>query len=145
MMDSEILNLLLGGGLAGTIAVLVTMKANARKAGAEAEKASAEAETVSLSNSEAATKILMENIVTPLREELNATRKTLRANTREVYRLRRAIDTAGNCRHRDDCPVLGSLHVQPDDGNEDGGTADGLANHKRGKGGRIYRNPVGTA
>ncbi|KAB6524821.1 hypothetical protein GAY88_23945, partial [Phocaeicola vulgatus] len=53
-----------------------------------------------------ATRILIENIVEPLKEELNENRKALQATRREMARLRKAIDTANSCRHHDDCPVL---------------------------------------
>ena len=45
---SEILNLVLGGGLLAAVIGLLTLKATVRKANAEAEKARAEAETVGL-------------------------------------------------------------------------------------------------
>ena len=72
----------------------------------KAEKATAEAETVRIDNTEHATRILIENIVEPLKEELNENRKALQATRREMARLRKAIDTANSCRHHDDCPVL---------------------------------------
>ena len=59
-----------------------------------------------IDNTEHATRILIENIVEPLKEELNENRKALQATRREMARLRKAIDTANSCRHHDDCPVL---------------------------------------
>lgn len=110
---SEVLNLILGGGLMTAFIAIVTLKATVRKANAEAEKANADAETVRIDNTEHATRILIQNIVEPLKEELSATReqlqeteKALQATKREMARLRKAIDTANSCKHRDDCPVL---------------------------------------
>ena len=89
MSSSEILNILLGGGLVALVVALATMKATVRKANADAEKAKAdaekaraEAETVRITNTENATRILVENIVNPLKEELHATREELHT-TRE--------------------------------------------------------------
>ena len=89
---SAVMNLVLGGGLVATIIAIITLKSTVREARAKAEKATAEAETVRIDNTEHATRILIENIVEPLKEELNENRK--------------AIDTANSCRHHDDCPVL---------------------------------------
>lgn len=89
-----------------TVIGIVTLRATVRKANAEAEKAKADAETVRIDNAEHATRILVDNIVEPLKDELNATRKDLQATKREMARLRKAIDTANSCKHHDDCPVL---------------------------------------
>lgn len=116
MSFSEILNILLGTGLVGLVVALATMKATVRKANADAEKAKAEAETVRITNTENATRILVENIVKPLKEELNATRTDLQATKkemastkREMARLRKAVEAASGCRHADYCPVLFKL------------------------------------
>ncbi len=123
MSFSEILNILLGGGLVALVVALATMKATVRKANADAEKAKAdaekaraEAEAVRITNTENATRILMENIVKPLKEELNATRTDLQATKkemastkREMARLRKAVEAASGCRHADYCPVLFKL------------------------------------
>ena len=111
---NELLNLVLGGGLATALTALITIRPTVRKANATAE-------TVRIDNVDKATRILIENIVEPLKEELNATRKDLQANKREMARLRQAIDTANSCRHHDDCPVLGGLRKQQEehDGGED--------------------------
>ena len=82
---------------------------------ANAEKAMAEAETVRIDNAEHATRILIENIVEPLKEELNATRKDLQATKRDMARLRKAIGAANSCRHSDDCPVLFGMRDLPKD------------------------------
>ena len=63
MNFSEILNILFGTGLVGLVVTVVTMKATVRKANADAEKAKADAETVRITNTENATRILVENIV----------------------------------------------------------------------------------
>ena len=116
MSFSEILNILLGTGLVGLMVAVATMKATVRKANADAEKARAEAETVRITNTENATRILVENIVKPLKEELNATRTDLQATKkemastkREMARLRKAVEAATGCRHADYCPVLFKL------------------------------------
>ena len=121
---SEFLNIALGGGLLATIIGLLTLKSTVRKAGSEAEMAKAEAEAVRLDNAEHATRILMENIVKPLKDEFNETKKELARNTREMARLRKAIDTANSCKHRDTCPVLNRLHEHPkgNAGEDPGGT-----------------------
>lgn len=92
---SVVLNALLGGGL---IVTLVTLKSARAKAGAEAVK-------LRLDNTEQATQILMENIVEPLKKEINGIRK-------EVCRLRKALEKATGCRYGDDCPVIGELRKQ---------------------------------
>lgn len=116
MSFSEILNILLGTGFVGLVVAVATMKATVRKANADAEKAKAEAETVRITNTENATRILVENIVKPLKEELNATRTDLQATKkemastkREMARLRKAVEAASGCRHADYCPVLSKL------------------------------------
>ena len=112
---SEILNFVLGGSLLATVVGIVTLRATVRKANAEAEKAKADAETVRIDNAEHATRILVNNIVEPLKDELNATRKDLQATKREMARLRKAIDTANSCKHHDDCPVLRGVRDHPKD------------------------------
>lgn len=113
MNISEVLNVLLGGGLVATIVAICTLRATIRKAKAESMKAEADAETVRMDNAEHATRILVENIVKPLKEELNETRRYLEASKREMARLRKAIDTANSCKHHDDCPVLVGLRDKP--------------------------------
>ena len=115
MEFSDILNLILGGGLLAAVIGLFTLKATVRKANADAERAKAEAETVRIDNADHATRLLIENIVTPLKDELNATRKDLQATKREMARLRKSIDSANGCKHRDECPVLYGLREQPKD------------------------------
>lgn len=102
---SEILNIILGGGTIGLLVGVLTLKATIRKAHAEAEKAKADAETIHITNAENATRILVENIVKPLKEELNATRKDLQSTKREMARLRKAVEAAADCPHSDNCPV----------------------------------------
>lgn len=130
---SEILNFVLGGSLLATVIGIVTLRATVRKANAEAEKAKADAETVRIDNAEHATRILVDNIVEPLKDELNATRKDLQATKREMARLRKAIDTANSCKHHDDCPVLNGMREQPKDdagGDPDGSREDGGGQHE---------------
>lgn len=140
MAFSEILNLLLGGGLVALLVALITLRATVRKANAEAEKAKADAEkakadaeTVRITNTENATRILVENIVKPLKEELNATREDLQATKkemastkREMARLRKAVESASGCPHADGCPVLYKLRDNAKEQGEPGvGTGDG--------------------
>ena len=148
MNISEVLNVLLGGGLVATIVAICTLRATIRKAKAESMKAEADAETVRMDNAEHATRILIENIVKPLKEEFNETKKELARNTREMARLRKAIDGANGCKHRDDCPVLERMREQPKDC--DGGKARAVfGNHPHGQRGspdagqckRTGRNP----
>ena len=134
MSSSEILNILLGTGLVGLVVAVATMKATVRKANADAEKAKADAEkakadaeTVRITNTENATRILVENIVKPLKDELNATRTDLQATKkemastkREMARLRKAVEAASGCRHADYCPVLFKLRDNPKDADSAG-------------------------
>lgn len=57
MNISEVLNVLLGGGLVATIVAICTLRATIRKAKAESMKAEADAETVRMDNAEHATRI----------------------------------------------------------------------------------------
>jgi hypothetical protein len=137
---SEIFNFVLGGSLLATVIGIVTLRATVRKANAEAEKAKADAETVRIDNAEHATRILVDNIVEPLKEELNGTRKDLMATKREMARLRKAIDTANSCKHHDDCPVLRGVREHPKDSAgdvPDGNGAEPGGQHEE-------RSPPGT-
>lgn len=131
MEFSDILNLILGGGLLTAVIGLFTLKATVRKANAEAEKAKAEAETVRIDNADHATRLLVENIVKPLKDELNATRKDLQATKREMARLRKSIDSANSCKHRDECPVLYGLREQPKERDAAGRDAGGTPGQHR--------------
>lgn len=122
---SEILNWALGGGFVATLIALITLKptvmkakSEAEKARAEAERAKADAETVRITNTEQATRILMNNIVEPLKKELNATR-------REMARLRKALNQANACDHNDNCPVLRELRELPKERGSRRNDADG--------------------
>lgn len=129
---SEILNLVLGGSLLGAIVSIVTIRSALKKARADAEKAVADADTVKITNTEQATRILVENIVNPLKQELDETRKELIANRRESVRLRKAIDGANSCRYSSDCPVLERMRVtskEREDGK--GGTDPGDGAHRQ--------------
>ena len=117
-----ILNYVLGGGLLATLVGLLTLKSSVKRALADAdhargdaERACAEAETVHITNAEQATRILIENIVEPLKKELHETRRDLNSTKREMARLRKAIDDANRCDYRDDCPVLHRLRREKDD------------------------------
>lgn len=115
METSEIMNIILGGGLVSAVVAITTLRSTARKAKAEAAKAEADAETVRIDNADHATRILMENIVKPLKEEMNETKKELSRNTREMARLRKALNAANSCDYSDNCPVLSSLRKYPED------------------------------
>ncbi|SEF47981.1 hypothetical protein SAMN05216354_0609 [Xylanibacter ruminicola] len=106
---SEILNLILGGSLMTAIIAIVTIRSAMKKARGEAERALAEADTVNLTNTEQATRILMQNIVKPLKEELDATRRDLNATKREISRFRKAVEAIPLCPYHAGCPVLGEL------------------------------------
>lgn len=123
---SEILNVVLGGSLVGAIISIVTIRSALKKARAEAEKALAEADTVKITNTEQATRILIQNIVEPLKLELNETRKDLNATKREMARLRKAIDDANSCKYSADCPVLRRMRFSPKerDGKPGAGSRD---------------------
>ena len=109
MNISEVLNVVLGGGLVATIIAISTLRDTIRKAKAESMKAEADAETVRMDNAEHATRILVENIV------------KLEATKREMARLRKTIDAANSCKHHDDCPVLVGLRDLPKGERSSGG------------------------
>lgn len=145
MEFSEILNYILGGGLLASLVGIVTLRATVRKANAEAEKAKAEAETVRIDNAERATRILIENIVEPLKKELSETREELRstkeefgetkrefgATKREMARLRKAVESANSCRFSVDCPVLFKLRDLPKSNTKGAGGGDGAQRQPR--------------
>lgn len=106
---SEILNVVFGTGLLATVVGLFSIRSELKKARAEAEKAMAEADTVKITNTENATRILIENIVEPLREELDATRRDLNATKREMARFRKAVEAIPLCPYHAGCPVLDEL------------------------------------
>lgn len=135
MTFSEILNIIFGGGLVVTLLGVITLRAAVRKANAEAaqaqaeakkaeadaEKARADAESVRITNTENATRILVENIVKPLKEELNATREELQATKKEMAstkrtmsRLAKAVEAVNECIHIADCPVRRRLRLNPE-------------------------------
>lgn len=129
---SEILNVILGGSLVGALISIVTIRSALKKARAEAEKALAESDTVKITNTEQATRILVENIVNPLKEELNETRKELGSLKREVARFRKAVDSANSCRYNDDCPVLERMRNTPKERDGGKGRAS-IGNHPHGQ------------
>ena len=128
MEFSVILNWILGGGLITAIISIITLKATVREANAKAEKAMAEAQALRIDNVEHATRILMENIVKPLTEQLNANIKSLQSMQREVARLRKSLSVANSCKHADNCPVLFKLRDLSKDGGYE--TGDLFAEHR---------------
>lgn len=129
---SQILNVILGGSLVGAIISIVTIRSALKKARAEAEKALAESDTVKITNTEQATRILVENIVEPLKQELNETRKDLGSTKREMARLRKAIDDANSCRYSSECPVLDRMRRTSKERDEGKGRAV-VGNHPHGQ------------
>lgn len=106
---SEILTWIFGGSAIAALSSIVTLGAVRKEAQGKAEQAHADADAVKITNTENATRILVENIVEPLKQELNETRRELSSFKREVVRLRKAIDAANSCNYSDDCPVLHEL------------------------------------
>lgn len=161
MSPSEILNIIFGGGLVALVVALFTMKATVRKANADAEKAKADAESVRITNTENATRILVENIVKPLKDELNATREDLQStrdelqatkkevasSKRAMSRLAKAVEAISECSHADDCPVRHRLRDYPKGELGRGGDPPGtdvrqyVGGHPPGYGGVRAREP----
>ena len=128
MEFNVILNWVLGGGLITAIISIITLRATVQEARAKAEKAMAEAQALRIDNVEHATRILMENIVKPLKEQLNATIKSYQSLQREMARFRKAIGLANSCKHSDYCPVLYKLRDLAKDGGCE--TGDLFAGHR---------------
>lgn len=146
MALSEILNWIFGTGLVGTIIGLLTLRSELKKAVAEAKKAEAEADTVKITNTEQATRILVQNIVEPLRQELNATREDLNKTKREMARFRKALESIPLCPYHDGCPVLGELQKSSDSNTAAGcPTACISSETHSSSGGRRQRNAGGKA
>lgn len=139
MDTSVVLNWIFGGGLVAALTALLTLGSTVRRARAEAEKAKADAETVHIDNAEHATRILIDNIVEPLKKELSATR-------REMARLRKAIDGANDCQHRAVCPVLHELRElpKPDADADDGGSRVKRGQRKFRSSGSVDGGPPGV-
>ena len=72
---SEIMNIILSGGLVGTAAAIGSLRATVRKAKAEAMKAEADAEGVRVDNAEHATRVLVSNIVVPFKRRTECNKK----------------------------------------------------------------------
>lgn len=150
MALSELLNWIFGTGLVGTLLGILSLRSELKKAVAEAKKAEAEADTVKITNTEQATRILLQNIVEPLREELNATREDLNKTKKEMARFRRALESIPLCPYHNGCPVLGELQKSgdgslPADCSTPSGGADpyprGGGRRQRGTGGKVSRRP----
>lgn len=144
MALSEILNLVFGTGLIATLIGLLSIRSELKKARAEADKAMAEADTVKITNTEQATRILIQNIVEPLKEELNETRKDLTSTKREIARFRKAIEAIPLCPYHAGCPVLYELQ----DGTDIGAVGKHGQHQGSGKGGnqagkRVRASPSG--
>lgn len=162
MALSELLNWIFGTGLVGTLLGILSLRSELKKAVAEARKAEAEADTVKITNTEQATRILVQNIVEPLRQELNETRKELKrenANLRneieegklENSKLRRiisrlclAIEAIQSCNYRHQCPVSAELQKSGDgSGSADSTVPSGGADPYPRGGGRRQRSAGG--
>lgn len=141
---SEILTWIFGGSAIAALSSIVTLGAVRKEAQGKAEQAHADADAVKLTNTERATRILVENIVEPLRQELYDTRKDLGKTNRELVRLRKAIESIQRCPYRAECPVLDELRDEkgaavvgsrePDSGRH-GQDAPPRNRHKRARGG----------
>lgn len=106
MTITDVIALAGSGGIVGLAIAFATLRAKIRQANADAEsakaqaqKAQAEAESIKITNTESATRILVDNLLKPIIKELNETRG-------EVEKLREAIERANNCPHHTVCPVL---------------------------------------
>lgn len=88
--------------VSGGLVTLLTIKATRHKAEAEADNTEAQAEGAKLENDEKASQIILQYVVEPLKKEINALRKDVRA-------LNRAIAKISDCPHADDCPVRREL------------------------------------
>lgn len=128
---SEVLNLVLGGSLMGAVVTIVTLRSTIAKSEAEARRAEADAESLRMDNAEHATRILMENITKPLKEELNDTRLALKESCARWLRCAMAVDAANGCRGRDGCPVLMRLQEQQEHGGDEPRGADGCTYGER--------------
>lgn len=145
MTFSEIFNIIMGGGLVVALLQVITLKAavrkanaeaaqaqaEAKKAEAEAEKAKVEVESMRITNTENATRILMENIVKPLKEELDALREGQRLTKIEILHFRKAIERSSDCPYSKGCPVTRELFASkktPDGTDKDNLRKDGVRN-----------------
>ena len=136
---SEILTWIFGGSAIAALSSIVTLGAVRKEAQGKAEQAHADADAVKITNTENATRILVENIVEPLKQELNETRRELSSFKREVVRLRKAIDAANSCRYHDDCPVLDQLRDEKNPSGVQESRSSGV--QKRGQHARRDGNP----
>ena len=91
------LNALLGGGL---IVTLVTLRATKNKALAEVEARQ-------IQNAAALLQEYKENIIEPIKTEVNGLRK-------EVRHLKDAISRANSCHYADGCPVITRMQDDKD-------------------------------
>ena len=89
---SLVFNVLFAGG---GIVMFATLRSTKRKAEGEAER-------TEIDNDEKATEVMMNYIVKPLKNEINALRK-------DVRNLQKAIDKVSDCPHADACPVRHEL------------------------------------
>lgn len=101
--------------LAGLITAIVMLRPNRKKGMEEAQRLHAEARQAEIENEERMSAILMTNIVAPLQAELKRLRETVDGLYREVERLKRAVNKANTCRHKEDCPVLKRLREEKEE------------------------------
>ena len=94
--------------VSGGLITVVTLKSAIKKSQSEADMTEAQAEGSKMTNDEKASQILMQYIVEPLKKEINALRRDIRA-------LQRAIGKISECPHADDCPVRHELQKHQDD------------------------------
>ena len=156
-MTEMIVNSLLGGGLVSLLFNLLSLR---WRVGKERE----ESRRLGLINAESATDLLLQNIVEPLKNELNETKREMADTKVELQRLRKAIHVAHRCRYSPDCPVLHrmwnpgpAVGATPLAGNEDGSPratfaggdgpdcpADGRTARPARRGGGGAAQPAGT-
>lgn len=119
-MTEMIVNSLLGGGIVSVVFSVLSLRWRVRKEREESRR-------LGLINAETATDLLLENIVEPLKRELNDTKREMAHTKVELQRLRRAIQVAHHCRYSPDCPVLHRMWERTEgvDGGHCGTAADG--------------------
>lgn len=77
----------------------------------EVQAAKVNTRSSELDNVQKAMQILMDDIVEPLKQEINAIRK-------ELAKLRRVVEKANNCRFSANCPVRDELQMSDKSGEE---------------------------
>lgn len=92
------------------------LRAETEKTEADADRAEAEAESMRIDNADKATRILINNIVEPLKTDLTDTRNVLENTKSEMVLLRKAVTAANSCPHFSACPVIARMRSDQTDG-----------------------------